>query len=241
MVRSGSRGSAMLDRTGDEGRRPGGASGSPPVDSASAQVEALLLRASSRGVSSNSGESHSRGPGRHRPQGGRSQTRPGPTPATRRAIAKRAGIPPGGLTRDCISGRLRPSTAVHLRPRSARGLGSRTRRAEPGPSVHQRRGGAGAPTWRGRATRRGKWATASPGIGARGIFGRRAARSAPGHRRRRGAMSRVAGPGRRAVLEPSPRSHSLRPPLGKRPAAGSWACPSDRSPAASGPAPDQSS
>ena len=70
---------------------PGAPGIAPPVDSASAQVEALLLRASSRGVPSNSG--------------GESLPRPGPTPATRRAIAKRAWIPPGGLTRGCISGR----------------------------------------------------------------------------------------------------------------------------------------
>jgi len=48
----------------------------PSVDSASAQVEALLLRASSRSVPSNSG--------------GESLPRPGPTPATRRAIANAA-------------------------------------------------------------------------------------------------------------------------------------------------------
>ena len=98
MVRSGSRGSAMLNRTGDEGRRPGRAPGSPPVDSASAQVEALLLRASSRGVPSNSG--------------GESLPRPGPTPAARRAIANAARADTGHKEGDRKEG-LDPAGRAH--------------------------------------------------------------------------------------------------------------------------------
>ena len=219
-----------------------GATGSPPVDSASAQVDALLLQASSRGVPSNSG--------------GESLPRPGPTPAARRAIANAARADAGHKEGDRKEG-LDPAGRAHP------GLHLWAPSVPPQQSVSalDRLGVWGlehAGPSRGRvfvsaeaerehplgevcATRRGKWATASPGTGARGILGRRAARSAPGHRRRRGAMFRVAGPGRRDFLEPSPRSHSLRPPLGKGPAAGCWACPSDRSPAASGPVPDQSS
>ena len=97
MVRSGSRGSAMFNRTGDEGRRPG-TPGSPPVDSASAQVGALLLRASSRGVPSSSG--------------GESLPRPGPTPAARRAIANAARADTGHKEGDRKEG-LDPAGRAH--------------------------------------------------------------------------------------------------------------------------------